>query len=125
MSQAPHQHDVHVKLKGFYSIHPWKCQHYKDYSEILAYVEASGQWEVLCVLHATSGATAEVMAMFICNLINDHQKNQSLLNAAMEALRLCLEEDSLTFASELAADHVLRRADKVLSPMMTKVEKKR
>jgi hypothetical protein len=98
-----------AKNRPFYSIHPWECQHQRDQSEIRAYVEASGNWETVAVIRQTTGANAEAMAQFICYLINDNQKNKSLLLDAMEALESCLEESKLTFASEQAADSVFRR----------------
>jgi hypothetical protein len=49
------------------------------------------------------------MAEFICYLINDNQKNKSLLLDAMTALESCLEESKLTYSSEQAADSVLHR----------------
>jgi hypothetical protein len=95
--------------KSYYTAQPWQCQHAKDSSAITAYVEASGTWETVATIHTTSGNGAETLATFICNLINDTQKNKSLLQEAMDALQLCLEEDRLTFSSEQAVDHAVAR----------------
>jgi hypothetical protein len=98
--------------KCLYSAHPWKCRYHKDRSEILAYVEASGAWETVADIRPTAGASAETMALFICDIINDNQKSKTLLQEAMEALELCLEEEGLTFSSEQAADSVVTRIKK-------------
>ena len=97
------------KPKHLYSTHPWKCHHSQDHTDIVAYVEASGHWEVVCIARDTSGASAESMATYISGLINDQQKNQTILNAAIDALELCLNEANLTFTSEQAVDSVLLR----------------
>lgn len=97
------------KPKSFYTVHPWECRHKEDRSEIKAYVEASGNWEVVAEVRNTSGASAETMATFLCNLINDNQKDRSLLLAAMDALQTCLNEANHTFASEQEADRVVQR----------------
>ena len=98
-----------IKSREFYSLHPWQCRHHKDNSEIVAYVEASGEWETILTVHPTSGASAEVVAAYVAAIINEHQSRIDLLQEAMTALELCLEEDSLTFSSEQAADHAVTR----------------
>lgn len=97
------------KPRSLYSIHPWECRHNKDNFEIIAYVEASSKWETVATIHPTAGASAETMASFICHLVNENQKNASLLHDAMQALEACMEEADLTFTSEQAADSVVRR----------------
>lgn len=93
----------------FYAAHPWECRHRKDGSEITAYVEASGEWETILTVHPTSGASAEVVAAYVAAIINEHQSGADLLQEAMTALELCLEEDHLTFTSEQAEDRVVAR----------------
>jgi hemerythrin-like domain-containing protein len=109
MSKPAKQSKRDAKTRSFYALHPWECHHLKDHSVIVAYVEASGNWENIATIHATSGNGAETIAQFICGLVNEHQKNRSLLQEAMEALQLCLEDDHLTFSSEQAADHAVTR----------------
>jgi hypothetical protein len=95
--------------RQFYAAHPWECRHHEDRSEIVAYVEASGEWETILTVHPTSGASAEVVAAYVAVIINEHQAKADLLQEAMTALELCLEEDHLTFTSEQAANHVIMR----------------
>ena len=109
MTKASQPKKPAKKLKCFYATRPWECRHHKDHSEIVAYVEASGNWEAVADFRTTSGVSAEDMALFICGLINDDQNNKPLLRDAMEALELCLEDDGLTFSSEQAADKVVTR----------------
>ncbi|SHK84257.1 hypothetical protein SAMN05444159_4334 [Bradyrhizobium lablabi] len=95
--------------RQFYAAHPWECRHHEAHSDIAAYVEASGEWEMILTVHPTSGASAEVVAAYIAAIINEHQSKADLLQEAMTALELCLEEDRLTFTSEQAADRVVMR----------------
>lgn len=95
--------------RQFYAVHPWQREHHPDRSGIKAYVEASGEWETILTVHPTSGASAEELAAFVAGIMNDHQGKADLLQDALEALELCLEEDHLTFASEQSADRVVTR----------------
>ncbi len=85
---------------------PWECRHHADRSEIVAYIEVAAAWETVAVIPPITGSSAKATAEFIARLVNDSARTQSLLREAMEALQLCLEEDTLTFASEQAADRV-------------------
>lgn len=107
MARPSKTKNIYIKPKSYYAAQPWECHHMEDVSVITAYVEASSNWEPIATIHPTSGHSAETIATFICGLINDHQKNKPLLQEAMEALQLCLEEDRLTFSSEQAADRVV------------------
>jgi hypothetical protein len=98
-----------TQARKFYTAHPWECRHHDDRSEIAAYVEASGEWETVLTVQPTSGASAEVVAAYIAAIVNEHQSKADLLQEALTALELCLEEDRLTFASEQAADRVITR----------------
>lgn len=100
------------KQRRYYTLHPWQCRHYAEHSEISAYVEASGEYEVVAIIRPTSGASSEALATFIVNLINDNQNNGHLLSDAMATLQLILEEDRLTFSSEQAADAIVNRIRK-------------
>jgi hypothetical protein len=100
------------KSRNYFGLHPWQCRHHADRSEIVAYVEASGAWETVAVIPATSGAHAEELATFIASLVNDNQQNQTLLQAAIHALELVIEDDGLTFSSEQAVDSVIERLKK-------------
>lgn len=97
------------KQRAYYSVHPWQCRHNKESSEIQAYVEASGQWEIVAIVNPTSGASPETMASYLCNLNNESQERQRLLLHAMEALQTCLDESKLTYSAEQAAERVVTR----------------
>ena len=100
------------KSRTVYAIHPWECRHHQYHSDILAYVEASGEWEVIAVIRPSSGLGAEAMATYITDLINDTRQNHNILQAARDALEACLEEDGLTFSSEQTVDRVMARLKK-------------
>jgi len=90
----------------FYSAQPWQCRNHKDRSEIVAYVEASGTWEVVATINTTSAISAEVMAQFICGLVNDNHKKKDLLKEALRALESVLEE-GLNYSTEQELDEVV------------------
>ncbi|MFY9288427.1 MAG: hypothetical protein WAO98_07985 [Alphaproteobacteria bacterium] len=94
-----YQQSTTTKKRCFYGIRPWSAAHYDGYSEISAYVEASGNIENIMTVRATSGASAEAIAEFALDLINDHQRNQHLLRDAIAALEAVMD-DGLDFSSE-------------------------
>jgi hypothetical protein len=98
--------------RRFYSIHPWQCRHNANNSEIMAYVEASGKWETVISIHPTSCASAETMATFIANLVNENQSNRDILIEAMNALESVLEDGGLNYTNEQDADAVVSRIKK-------------
>ena len=53
--------------KRFYSSQPWHCRNHKDHSEIVAYVEASGAWEVIATIKITSGISADGLRDALAN----------------------------------------------------------
>ena len=71
--------------RRFYAAHPWQCQHHPDRSEIKAYIEASGEWETILTVHATSGASAEELATYVASIVNEHQGKADLLDEAAAA----------------------------------------
>jgi len=107
-AESPVKKPIH-----FYTIHPWAVQHQPKHSEIEAYVEASGEWEIVLNVRSTSGATHETMAEYILSIIHEHQKKQSALQDAMHALELVLNE-GITFSSEQAIGQAVTRIKKVL-----------
>jgi hypothetical protein len=99
------------KSKRFYFIHPWQSQHHAECSEITAYTE-KGSWEKVLTVHPTSDATAENMAIFVLDLINDNQRNRNLLFEAMHALEAVLEDGGLNYTNEQDAGSVINRIKK-------------
>ena len=94
--------------RAFYNHQAWRCSPHTDGCEILAYVEASGNWETVIDVRPTSGASPEALAAYVTATINQYQNEQNLLHQAMKALEQCLE-DGITFSSEQEADHVIAR----------------
>jgi predicted transcriptional regulator len=103
--------DREIKVRCFYSLHPWRCQHHGERSEIAAYVEASGTWETVAIIPQTSGATSEALAEFIARAVNQSQQCENLHQAAIRALESVIEE-GLTFTSEQEAERVIERLRK-------------
>jgi hypothetical protein len=113
-SKAQSSSKADPKPRCFYSLHPWRCDHHADRSEIMAYVEASGQWETVAVVPPTSGASAEAVASFIVRLVNAAQQNRDILRDAMAALEAVMN-DGLNFTTEQAAEHVIISIKKVVT----------
>jgi len=113
MSKTPEEQSVVKKPINFYSIHPWVIQHQSEYSQIEAYVEASGEWEIILNVRSTSGASHITMAEYILSIVHEHQKKQCALQDAMNALEL-VQNDGLTFSSEQAMERAITNIKKVL-----------
>ena len=94
------------KQKRLHDLHPWSVEHHVGYSEIRAYLEITGQWEV--VVEAKS-INHIVVANFIISVVNVHNRDPNLVEEMAHALELCLESNDLNWESEQAADSVLRR----------------
>jgi hypothetical protein len=101
-----------AKPRQFYSLHPWQYRVTDNGAEILAYVEGH-DWETVLIVNPTSGASAEVLAAYVTDIINQHRPKHHLLHEAMSALELCLEEDTMTYTSEQTAEHVITRIKKI------------
>lgn len=107
MPKAPKQTVHDNKSRCYYMVHPWEHSNCGDQTEVSAYVEASGKWEVVAVVRPTSGASAETIASYITGIINQQQRRQDLLQDAIHALELVMN-DGLNFSSEQAIEHALR-----------------
>ena len=94
--------------RQFYASHPWRCEPRGGDCALLAFVEASGDWETVALVKKTSAASAEAVAGYIAGLVNDLYKERPLLDAARSALEAVLEE-GLNYSTEQDADIVLRR----------------
>ena len=94
--------------RTFYGLQPWRYVHHADRSEIRAYAEVGGAWETVATVHPTAGASAEFLAVFVVDCVNDHQHQQHLLHAALAALEAVTKE-GLTYSTEQEIDAVLAR----------------
>jgi hypothetical protein len=111
MPKAPKKPAQADKTRCYYMVQPWEYRNSGDQTEIMAYVEASGAWEVVAVVQPTSGASAEALAAYITAIVNQQQRRQDLLQDAMHALELVME-DGLNFSSEQAVEHALHNIKK-------------
>ncbi len=114
MPKPPKKPAPENKPRSYYMVHPWEYRNRGDETEITAYVEASGAWEVVAVVRPTSGASAEALAAYITAIINQQHRRQDLLQDAMHALELVMS-DGLNFSSEQAAEHAVANIRKVIS----------
>ena len=92
MTNAPKKPKRDKTSETVFIIEPWECRHNADYSEIVARIEAQGEKKVVAVVPGTEGVSAATLANFICFVINDYQKRQTVLNGAIGALELLLSE---------------------------------
>ncbi len=95
--------DDETQSARIYSLHPWRCTHHSTHSELVAYVEASGQWETVLTVSPTSGTSAKLMANFIMTLVNSYRQNNDLLRKAIKALEAIMQE-GLTYSTEQEVD---------------------
>lgn len=63
--------------RRMHSIHPWEVQHHPEHSEIEAYIEINGDWEIIAVIQSINHVA---IADFIVALVNEH--NQKPIAAA-------------------------------------------
>src|SRR5580658_3503421 len=89
-----------------YATQPWRVEVEQEGAVIEACVEGTDKWESVAIVLPTSGASAGKMARFIVGLVNDNQKQESLLENALAALE-SVSEEGLTFASEQAVEHAV------------------
>jgi hypothetical protein len=101
------------KPRAFNPMQPLECRHYHGRSEIVACIDAGSEWRIVAEFRTVSGISPEIMAKYVCQLINDNLNRKDILLDAMDALRLCLTEASMTFSTEQAADCVLTRIQRV------------
>jgi hypothetical protein len=90
-----------------------ECRHYQERSIIVTYSDALDKWKEVAEIRPVAGLKHEVIAKYICELINENLSHQSILHDAMDALELCLTEATMTFSTEQAADCVLTRIHRV------------
>ena len=105
-AEAPAVVETTFKQKRLHDLHPWSVQHYGGYSEIRAYIEITGQWEVII---ETKSINHIAIADFIIFVVNAHNRDPNLVEEMAHALELCVESNDLNWESEQAADSVLRR----------------
>ncbi|MDE1901262.1 MAG: hypothetical protein KGI37_06445 [Alphaproteobacteria bacterium] len=56
-----------------HSIHPWEVQHHPDHSEIEAYIEITGEWEIIAVIKSINHVA---IADFLVALANEHNQKR-------------------------------------------------
>lgn len=94
-----------------YTMMPWSCNHYPDYSEIEAYIPIAGEWEIIADIHDTKGVDAEVVAGLVARAVNGYDKHLDMIGQMAAALELCLGCDAcLSWEAEHEAQVMLSRA---------------
>jgi hypothetical protein len=101
------------KPRSFQPLQPLECRHYKNHSEIVASIQAGKEWSLVAETRSLADINHEVMAKYICQLMNDNLSHKNILYDAMDTLKLCLSEANMTFSTEQAADCVLKRIQRV------------
>ncbi len=99
--------------KPVFNAEPWECRHHADYSELIARIEAGEEKKIVAVVPGGDAVSAATLANFICFVINDYQKRQTVLSSAIGALELLLSE-GLTFSSEIEGEQAIKDIRKVL-----------
>lgn len=113
MTGAPKKPKREKASKPVFNAEPWECRHHADYSELVARVETGGEKKIVAVVPGDDTVSAVTLANFICFVINDYQKRQTVLNCAIGALELLLSE-GLTFSAEIEGERALNDIKKAL-----------
>jgi hypothetical protein len=93
-----------------YMLMPWSCNHYPTYSEVVAYVPITGEWEIVADIHNARGLDAEILAGLITRAVNSFENSHDMIAQMTAALELCLEcDDCLTWEAEHEAQSILNR----------------
>jgi len=58
-----------ILKRRMHSIHPWEVQHHPEHSEIEAYIEITGEWEIIAEIKSINHVA---IADFIVALVNEH-----------------------------------------------------
>lgn len=98
-----------------YLMMAWSCNHHPAFSEIVAYVPITGEFEIIADIHGTKGVDAEVVAGLIVRAVNDYEKARDMIAQMIAALELCLAcDECLTWEAEHDTRIVLERAREML-----------
>lgn len=106
-----------VREKALYGLAPWSCKHFHTHSEIEAYLMAAGDWQTVAEVRQSANLSAEEMANYIANVVNDHDKLMNILDDMITALETCLDSKGLDWSAENEVDIVLRRARLMRKPI--------
>ncbi len=62
-----------ILKRKMHSIHPWEVQHHPDFSEIEAYSELTGDWEIIAVIKTINHVA---IATWISALANEYNRGR-------------------------------------------------
>ena len=93
-------------MRTYYGSQPWRCELHRGGCEVVAYVDASAQWETVAAVQPTSDAKAKALGDFIVGLVNERQRDKDALQAAFDALDGVLR-DGFNFSTEQDAERVV------------------
>ncbi len=88
---------------------PWACQHSAEGSSIDAYLESTGEWTTIARIPASADINPKEIAEQIVRAVNSYEKNHSMMSEMVEALKLCLECEGITWEAEHDADIMIDR----------------
>ena len=60
-----------IPKRRMHSIHPWEVQHHPEHSEIEAYIEITGEWEIIAEIKSINHVA---IAEHIVALVNEHNQ---------------------------------------------------
>ena len=73
------------KHRKLYNLHPWVYRVHSGRADIAAHVEGH-DWQTILTAHSLPGASAEAVAQFVCDLVNEYQQHEPILTDALKAL---------------------------------------
>lgn len=96
--------------KPAYTLEPWSRVHQDGIWKIETYSMATGKREVVAEIRQSAGFSAEAIADYIVNAVNNLEKREHLIGEMIAALELCLECEGITWEAEHDAEIALRHA---------------
>jgi hypothetical protein len=97
-----------IKPSSFDGWGQWRCERRDGQCVVSCREKASKLWQPLAVISGSAGTIAEI-ERFV-ELVNDKQIDADLLRVAFDALK-SVEEEGLTYATELDLDDVIERLE--------------
>ncbi len=98
-----------IKPSSYYGWRRWRCEQREGQCVVSGYVEGTGLWQTVAVIAGTAETFTEIVRLV--ELVNGEQDDKGLLRAAFEALKE-VEQEGLTYATEMELEHVIGQLEK-------------
>lgn len=87
----------------------WSCLETAQGCEVRAYMDSTGLWQTIAGISGSKETVLDIAQMV--ELLNRQKRTPEDIRTAFAALR-ALEEEGLTFATEMELEHITERLEK-------------